>query len=170
MVNGLVQLSRLRRSRPRLAIMLVHHLRKRDMNAPVSLREDPYTWVESVSGHHALVGHVDCCWGLDREYAGGEELIVFGGVARSAAASAMLLEEDPETLLFRPANGEEALLKILTPKERELWTTAKELKRFTFSKLQQASGTSNKKALSAMLRKATDQAALVHQSDVYEIR
>jgi hypothetical protein len=36
----------------------------------------------SGSGHHALVSHVDACYGLEREIdENGNELIVFGGVA-----------------------------------------------------------------------------------------
>lgn len=85
-LTGLIQLSSLRAGRPQLVVVLVHHLRKQDRNAPVNLRDDPYGWVESVSGHHALVGHVDCVWGLERELdKQGDELIVFGGIARNAA-------------------------------------------------------------------------------------
>ena len=81
-VSGLKDLAKLRESRPSLSIVIVHHLRKQQIDSRVSLRVDPYGWVESVSGHHALVGHVDACYGIEREVNDSEELIVFGGIAR----------------------------------------------------------------------------------------
>lgn len=102
-VAALKALSAVRRERPKLAIILVHHLRKEQGDRSARLRGDPSAWVENVSGHHALVGHVDACYGLEREIdPTGEELIVFGGVARNAATSALLLEEDTHTPFLGP--------------------------------------------------------------------
>jgi hypothetical protein len=115
----------------------------------------PFTWVESVSGHHALVSHVDACFGLEREInENGDELIVFGGVARNAVTSALLLEEDDQTLMFTVSSGYDAALAVMTPKELDLWNCAQNLKRSTFTELLKHTGTTNKKALSSMLRKA----------------
>jgi hypothetical protein len=59
-----------------------------------SLRVDPSAWVESASGHYAFVAHVDACFGLERENADGDELIIFAGVARNTAPRTLLLDED----------------------------------------------------------------------------
>jgi hypothetical protein len=168
-VNALRSLSTVRQTRPDLVIFLVHHLRKQSPKGGPSLRTDPYTWVESVSGHHALVAHVDCCYGLEREIEDGEEVIVFGGVARNADSHALLLEDDPETLRFEPRTGESSLLVVLTPKEKEFWAIAKQLGRFTFTDLLLSAQTKNKKALSAMLTKAGNHGLVRANGKVYEI-
>jgi hypothetical protein len=105
-VRALKALADIRRRRPPLAVILVHHLRK-STDALVKLREDPHSWVESVSGHHALVGHVDACFGLEREVDQLDSRIVFGGVARNTATSALLLDEDDVTLRFSVCSGED---------------------------------------------------------------
>lgn len=169
-VNGLTQLSKLRKRRPGLAIILIHHLRKQFANNPVSLREDPYTWIESVSGHHALVGHVDAAFGLEREIAAdGEQLLVFGGVARNSASGSMLLEDDEETLLFSPASGIEALGRFLTTKENEFFRKAQQLRRFGFTELVKACNTTNKKTVTSMLRKAVTQLVIVKEGESYRL-
>jgi hypothetical protein len=168
-VGGLRSLSRLRSLRRNLSIMLVHHLRKQYANAPVSLRDDPYTWIESVSGHHALVGHVDACFGLDREASptGGDPLIVFGGVARNAASSSMLLEDDEDTLLFSPSNSVESFCSLLTAKEAEFFRKAQQLHSFGFEDLVRACKTKNRKTVSTMLRRALVQSVIEKAGDRY---
>jgi AAA domain len=169
-VDALKALSRVRQTRRPLATVLVHHLRKEKSNAPVRLREDPYTWVEAVSGHHALVSHVDACFGLEREMATDGELIVFGGVARNAATSALLLEEDDATLRFALASGEDAARKVMTPAELEIWGHAKSLGRFTFTVLLKASDTTNRKAVSSSLRKAEAHHVLRKEGNNYVVQ
>ena len=98
-VRGLRRLSDLRKDRPQLVTIIVHRLRKQNSDQKTILRNDPYDWVENLSGHHALIGHVDACYGIERESStNGDELIVFGGVARNAASTCTLLDEDEETL------------------------------------------------------------------------
>jgi hypothetical protein len=161
-VNGLRSLSRLRNRRRSLSIILVHHLRKQQTNASVSLSQDPYTWIESVSGHHALVGHVDACFGLDRESSntGGEPMIVFGGVARNAASSSMILEDDADTLLFSPTDSIDAFRSLLTTKESEFFREAQRLRRFGFEDLIRACKTTNRKTVTTMLDKAKAQGVI----------
>jgi hypothetical protein len=169
-VRALKALSGVRKNRPKLAIILVHHLRKERANSAVHLRDDPFTWVESVSGHHALVGHVDACYGLEREMANGEELIVFGGVARNAVPSALLLEEDEESLLFKVRSGDDAAQSAMTPKERDIWVDAKRLQRFTFTRLLNAANTKNKKAVTSTLRKAESHHVLRKEGQEYVVQ
>ena len=160
-VTALKSLSDVRRFRPQMAIILVHHLRKEQRDTAVRLREDPSAWVENVSGHHALVGHVDACYGLEREInAAGEELIVFGGVSRNSACSALLLDEDDMTLRFSVRSGDDAARAAMTPRELDIWAHAKRLGKFTFTALFTAAGTTNKKAVSSMLRKAESHGVL----------
>lgn len=167
-LHGLTQLSKLRINLPGLAIILVHHLRKQTHGGEgASLKSDPHTWVESVSGHHALVGHVDFAWGLDREVIGdGEELIVFGGVARNASCTSIMLEEDEESLLFNTASGEDALKAFLTSKETDIWDAAHNIRPpFRFGELQRAAGSKNKKVVSSFLRKAQAHGVMEKLSD-----
>jgi hypothetical protein len=154
-VAALKALSEIRKTWPQVAIILVHHLRKERSYSRIKLREDPFSWVEGVSGHHALVGHVDACFGLERENdSDGDELIVFGGVARNSLTTTVLLEEDEQTLLFKVRCGLDAAIAVMTPKELDFWNVASALKRFTFTELVKKTGTTNKKMVSSMLRKA----------------
>jgi hypothetical protein len=170
-VSSLARLDRLHEEDPNLSILLVHHLRKRDLQTPISLRTDPFTWVEGVSGHHALVGHVDFCWGLDREIDGkGNEAIIFGGVSRNAASTSILLDEDPETLLYSPIEATGAQMKgILTPKEAQYWDVAQALGEFTFSELVEACRTKARRWVASMLRKAKAQGRLRQSNNRYEV-
>jgi hypothetical protein len=151
---GLKTLSQLRQDHPRLATVLIHHLRKQQDGFRVSLRTDPHSWVESASGHYSLIGHSDATYGLEREISDGEELIVFGGVARATVAPTLLLDEDEDTLLFEPSRSEAVAHKLFTPVERGIWEVANRLGKFTHSELLAAARTTNRKAISAMLNKA----------------
>jgi hypothetical protein len=156
-VAGLKSLSRLREALPKLGSILVHHLRKqRQCDNPARLRIDPARWVEAASGHYSFIGHVDACYGLEREVDrdSGEEMIVFGGIARNAAPDTVLLEEDTETLLFRVAEGEEAAQRIMTAAEKAIWASVSELREFTFSEAVETARTKNRKAVTSTLRKA----------------
>ena len=130
------------------------------------------TWVEAVSGHHALVGHVDACFGLDRENTlAGDSTIIFGGVARNASSQSMILEDDETTLLFTPANGIQALFQVLTPKEQELFRSTQRFQHqhggFTFEDVIRASGTTDRKAVSQMLKKGVAQSVFDKKSERY---
>ena len=156
-VRGLRALSSLRRLVPALATLIVHHTRKtQGQDAPV-LRIDPSGWVENASGHSSLVGHTDGCFGLEREIDRntGDELIVFGGVARSAAPRTLLLDEDTDALTFRIADGEDVVQKLLTPKERAAWLSVENLTEFTFGDVVEKARTKNRKLVVSLLRKLT---------------
>ena len=168
-VEALKQLAQLREERPQLAIIIVHHLRKQNASeGATSLRTDPYGWVDNVSGHHGLVGHVDACYGIEREFnRPSGELIVFGGVARNVSTTCTLLEEDEETLLFSVANGDEALDSILTPAEQRSIVAARTLgERFSFTELLNV-GPNNRKAISNALRKVVGQGVLRKEGAIY---
>jgi CheY-like chemotaxis protein len=156
-VRGLRALSSLRQLLPTLAILIVHHTRKtQGQDAPV-LRIDPSAWVENASGHYSLVAHVDACFGLEREIdrKTGDELIVFGGVSRSAAPRTLLLEEDPDTLTFGTADQEDVVQKLLTEKERAAWLAVENLPEFTFGDVVARANTKNRKLVASLLRKLT---------------
>jgi hypothetical protein len=53
---------------PKLRIALPHHLTKRDVRADhVALADDPWVWLERVSGSLALLDHVDVRLGFEEE-------------------------------------------------------------------------------------------------------
>jgi len=166
-VRGLRILSSLRRLRPTLAILVVHHTRKTQGQDPPLLRIDPSAWVENASGHYALVAHVDACFGLEREVdrKTGDELIVFGGVSRSAPPNTLLLDDDPTTLLFKTAESEEVIQKLLTKGEREAWQRVESLREFRFTDVIEITKTKNRKLVTSMLRKLTSMKVLEHSSD-----
>jgi hypothetical protein len=150
----LKELFYIRRNNPRLAMVLTDDLRQGKGSPPVRLRDDPAAWVESISGHHALVGHVDACFGLEREVdESGDELIVFGGVGRNPAPSALLLDEHEPTLSFAVRAGEDAARTIMTAWEFEIWGHAKILGRFTFTQLLNHVSIPNRKIVASTLRK-----------------
>jgi RecA-family ATPase len=83
-VRGLRALASVRANSPGLAIVIVHHVRKEKFDTPRKLLADPSLWADAVSGHHALMSHVDACYGLERQVDDDENsLIVFGGIARN---------------------------------------------------------------------------------------
>jgi len=154
-VRGLRALSALRLLSPALAILVVHHTRKTQGPDPPLLRIDPSAWVESASGHYSFIAHLDAAFGLEREVdrKTGDELIVFGGVSRSAAPRTLLLDEDPETLTFRTADGEDVVQKLLTEKERAAWLVVESLPAFSFTDVVERAQTKNRKLVASLLRK-----------------
>lgn len=153
-VSGLKALSSLRKNHPALAIVIVHHIRKERFESPAKLIRDPSLWVENISGHYSLVGHVDACYGLERQIDDDGETIVFGGIARNNEPRTILLDEDTSTLRFEVMANEESVRVVMTPTERKLWEKAKALAHFTWSKLFSIAETKNKKLISSMLKKA----------------
>jgi hypothetical protein len=169
-VDGLKVLSTLREAHPRMSIILIHHLRKQDSHNHITLRSDPSSWVEGAAGSYALVAHADATYGIEREMTeGGEELIVFGGIARTLSPPTLILEEDEETLLFRVGKGAATADKLFTPVERDIWKVASRLGTFTHGQLLDAARTTNKKAISKTLSKAESAGLLVHQGKQYTL-
>lgn len=154
-VRGLRALSSLRKRLPTLAIIIVHHTGKTQGQDPPLLRIDPSAWVENASGHYSLIAHMDACFGLEREIdrKSGDELIVFGGVSRGAVPRTLLLEEDPETLRFRTAIGDDVVQKLLTEKECAAWHAVEELPELTFTDVVERAHTKNRKLVASMVRK-----------------
>jgi len=167
--HALAVLSEVRRRRPALAVLIVHHLRKQPAAGAdiVRLREQPSVWVEHASGSMAFVGHTDGCFGLEREKAAGDELIVFGGVARSRPAPLLLLDEDEERLSFSPLTGEDAAKTLFTEGERKLWDALEHHGRFTFSDALEITGARSRTTLACMLRKAMGAGLLTREGRVY---
>lgn len=156
-VRGLRALSSLRQLLPKLAILVVHHTRKTQGPDPPVLRIDPSAWVESASGHYSFIAHLDAAFGLEREVdrKTGDELIVVGGVSRSAAPRTLLLDEDPDTLTFRTADSDDVVQKLLTEKERAAWLAVENLPEFTFGDVVDRAHTKNRKLVASLLRKLT---------------
>jgi len=169
-VNGLKALSELRREQPKLAIVIVHHVRKENADSPKKLLEDPRLWADNLSGHHALISHAHGAFGLERRTENDEEMIVFGGISRSAEPKTLILEEDTSTLRFDVCRNEEAALKVMTPVERTLWRQARGLEQFRFSDLEQKSGSTNKKAISGMLKKAQEHGVVIKTANTYVVQ
>jgi hypothetical protein len=153
-VRGLKLLSSLRINHPTLAIVIVHHIRKERFESPSKLIKDPSLWMENISGHYALVGHVDACYGLERQINDDGEIVVLGGVARNNEPRTILLNDDPDSLRFEVANNEDAAKMTMTDKEIEFWEITKKKKSFTWTLLLNELGTKTKKLISSMLKKA----------------
>lgn len=169
-VKGLIALSQLRKSRSTLAIVIVHHVRKERFESPARLMRDPSLWIENISGHHALVSHVDACFGLDRQEHDGEEVLVFGGVARNVEPRTLLLYDDPDTLRFEVADTEEAALATMTPKEKGIFDKIKSMKaRFTWTEALMVAETRNKKLVSSVLKKAEGHRLVIKTANGYEL-
>jgi hypothetical protein len=164
---ALKRLSALRTSLPKLGTVLIHHLRKQQGDNSAHLRVDPSTWVENASGHYCFIGHVDACYGLEREVCAttGDELIVFGGVARNAAPRTLLLEDDPETLMFTVSVGEDAAERLFTTKENETWSRLRSRTHFSFTGAVEITGSKNKKMIVSTLRKAETLGLVEHGDD-----
>jgi len=107
-------------------------------NLPTKLRHDPYSWVESVSGHHALVGHVDACFGLEREITA----LTIGSCSAvshgNTATSAVLLDEDDVTLRFEVCSGGGCRKNCHEPCGATDLGAAKKLRTFTQGELVKA--------------------------------
>ncbi|KKM97047.1 hypothetical protein LCGC14_1171980 [marine sediment metagenome] len=105
-------ISRLQAYSPKMAVLLVHHLKKQQDQLSVRLRDDPRSWIEKVYGSQALLAHVDTTWGLEADGDG----YVFGTVPRSQEPLMLALEKgadserfllsEIETLFFTPAQQE----------------------------------------------------------------
>jgi len=163
-VRGLKILASLRERLPHLAVIIVHHVRKEKFENPRQLIADPSLWSDSLSGHHALMSHVDACYGLERT----EDLIVFGGIARNAEPSTLILDET-EDLRFKVAGNEAAALKVMTDAQTLIWTAATSLRKFTFGALLRKANTTNKKAVIATLRTAENHGLINHAGDQYVV-
>jgi hypothetical protein len=169
-MGGLKCLSRLRQRHPRLAVVLIHHVRKQSDKQRVRLSRDPQSWIESASGHYSLIAHTDAAYGLERERSDdGEEIIVFAGVRRSGSAPVRFLEEDLATLRFEGRHDGLAALVSFTTVERNLWTVTESLRQFTHQDLIKSSGTTNRKTVTSMLRKAETAGLLTHEGKQYRV-
>lgn len=166
-VAGLRILASIRRQHPDITIVIVHHVRKEKFESPRRLLNDPSLWAEAVSGHHALMSHVDGCFGLERQ-ADDEEntLIVFGGIARNALPSTLILDED-DSLRFSIAANEGAALNVMTKAQRDIWDKIKGLRKFGFNQAATVAKTTNRKALSAALRIAVSHGLISKEGDTY---
>ena len=166
-VRGLRILSSVRANLPHLAIVVVHHVRKEKFDSPKRLLQDPSLWADAVSGHHALMSHVDACYGLERQMAEDEDpLIVFGGIARNTQPPTLILEED-ESLRFKVSANEAAAFKVMTKAQREAWNKIKKMRKFGFNQAVTAAKTTNRKAVSATLKIAEYHGLLIKVGDSY---
>lgn len=168
-IAGLKALASLRQIQPQLSILIVHHLRKERYENPKRLLEDPALWVDAVSGHHALMGHVDAVYGLERQFdETGSEVIVFGGIARNLDPRTLILEDD-ESLRFKVTATESAAMQLMTPAQSKIWNAAKGLRRFTYTELLAKAETTNRKACSKALDTAEHHGLLRRQGRHYVI-
>jgi hypothetical protein len=167
-VRGLKILSNVREIIPTLGIIIVHHMRKQQAGSreqPIRLRVDPSSWLEMASGHYALIAHTDAGFGLEREKSQDtDELIIFAGVARNAVARTLMLDEDEQTLRFRLAEGAD-VEKIFTTRELDFWHAIRGLEAFSFTDVVTVAKTTNRKAVSSMLRKANSMGLIVKGLD-----
>jgi hypothetical protein len=86
----------LQRATPGLRLTLSHHLTKRDLGADhVALADDPWAWLERVSGSLALLDHADVRLGFEEE----NGKLVLAGIKRGVGIVGpwhFTLEEDAQ--------------------------------------------------------------------------
>ena len=109
---------------PKMATLLVHHLRKQQDGASSLLRDDPRSWIERSFGSQALIAHVDNIWGLAAEAEG----YTFATVPRSHEQLTIRLEKRPDSQLFLMTDD---AMEALSPDQRIHW--AKLPQQFTWS-------------------------------------
>jgi hypothetical protein len=107
--------SSLRECNASMAVILIHHTRKRQtQERPITLREEPRTWIENSYGSQALLAHVDNIWGLEADSDG----FTFATIARSHGLITLRLEKRPGSELFLPC---EDITSSLTAKQALYW-------------------------------------------------
>ncbi len=115
-VQAIDQVSKLHEINPQMAVVLVHHLKKRqDQGSRVILRDDPRSWIEQVYGSQALLAHVDTIWGLEEDGDG----YTFATVPRSQDPLRLPLVKEPDSERFLLGSVEEFIFS--TPAQREAW-------------------------------------------------
>jgi len=138
-----------------LSIIIIHHTRKSsgEHKNQSSLKSDPSGWIQGVSGSYSLIAHSESIWGFARELAGdGEEHIIFHGMARNWRVPLLLLEDCPD-LSYRRLLGEEFATGMMTAKEKEYWSIARDLRIFKIHSLESACKV-RARLLFGMIRKA----------------
>lgn len=96
-VQAIDAVSRLREGNPAMAVIIVHHTKKKqNHDGYVSLIDDPRTWIEYTFGSQALLAHVDNIWGLELNGDG----FVFATVPRSHGQLTVRLEKQPDSERF----------------------------------------------------------------------
>ena len=90
--------------------------------------------------------------------------MIFGGIARNVQTRTVLLTDDPDSLRFDVAATEDAAHMAMTDKEWMLWEKARSKKSFTWSGFFGSAGTTNRKLISSMLKKA-EAHGLLHKSE-----
>jgi hypothetical protein len=120
MTHRLMDLAKIRRTRPGLSVLLLHHPRKTVGDQyRVQLRKDPALWMEYARGSNVLLTHCDLLYGLERERSDLEDpgVYVFTGITRYFAEPLIILKRDPESLLYSIAPAD----RIFTAAQKGLW-------------------------------------------------
>jgi hypothetical protein len=111
-IDAVAELSALN---PKMATLIIHHLRKAQDGVGQKLRDDPRSWIERTFGSQALIAHVDNIWGLAAESEG----FTFATVPRSHAELIVRMEKRPGSEKFLMTDD---ALEVLTPDQRIYWT------------------------------------------------
>jgi hypothetical protein len=77
----------------------------------------------------------------------------------------LLLDDDPNTLLFKTADSEEAVQKLLTKGEHEAWQRVEHLQEFTFTDVLDIAKTKNRKLVASLLKKLNSMKVIERGSD-----
>lgn len=116
-VDVLTRLSEVFKVNPRLGILLVHHLTKRQSDFSTKLRDDPRAWIEKTYGSQALIAHVETLIGLERDTEG---LYTLATVPRSSEPIVWSLEKAAQSERFVLC-GDDAQIKMWTHALQEGW-------------------------------------------------
>jgi len=115
-VNFMETLRALQMNAPGLRIVLAHHLTKRDLKRDhVALADDPWEWLERVSGSLALLDHADVRLGFEEE----NGKLVLAGIKRGVGIVGpwhFAVEEDAQAqpCRYRFENQQHSILERYT--------------------------------------------------------
>jgi hypothetical protein len=156
-VKNLKVLDQVRLANPKLAIVILHHLRKGNSeNIGCSLAGDPQAWLEQASGSLAFIAHTDAAFGFEPEATGGGDRYIFNGARRNGPAPLLILTSDEESLRFELIDDLELRAQqALTAGQYDLW--CKLPPAFNWAEAEEiAGGARGKSLLSGTIKRARE--------------
>jgi AAA domain len=91
---------------PKMAILLVHHLKKGQSDPQAPLRKDPRDWIERAWGSQALLAHVETIIGLEQD---GDRKYTLATVPRSYEPVIWALDKERESQRYILAKQKDQL-------------------------------------------------------------
>jgi hypothetical protein len=156
-------------------ILLPHHVTKPSLDATKSkpsLLRDSYEWLSRVRGSGRILDFSQVRLGLDAEELAGDRYYVLNGVGKSVSIQPLILERDPESLIFDLNQDKDLVVCEVfseTPKQKELFdliTTDKPIRHKDLKEMKTKEGKQfQNDTISQMLKRAVNNKLLEQLSD-----